>query len=167
MRKLCTLGFLLLSASSLQAQTTPTIEGYWQDIAGRTTFQRNALPTSVYGGWHDRELEATYPQAKLIRKSGAGFDLTDLNYDEKDYSVRVSASDPSRIAFVRKANWSVCRREHDCRLDGTELYCSMRTICQEKGKDVLDWTGDERYVRRAHCEQDGGVQLQGFPVKCR
>ena len=164
---LYTLGFLLLLVSSLQAQTTPGIEGYWQDIAGRTTFQRNALPSSVYGSWQDRDLEATYPQAKLIRKSGAGFELTDLNYDEKDYSVQLLRSDPSRIAFVRKANWSSCRTEHDCRIDGKELYCSMRTLCQEKGTDVLDWTGDERYVRRVHCERDGRVQLQGFPVKCR
>ena len=71
MKELCTLGFLLLSVSSLQAQTTQTIEGYWQDIAGRTTFKRNASPASVYGSWHDREPEATYPQAKLIRNSGA------------------------------------------------------------------------------------------------
>jgi hypothetical protein len=167
MKTLCTLGFLLFSVSSLQAQTTQTIEGYWQDIAGRTTFKRNASQASVYGSWHDREPEATYPQAKLIRKSGAGFDLTDLNYDEKDYSVQVLQSEPSRITFVRKANWSACRTEHDCRIDGTDLYCSMRTLCQEKGEDVLDWTGDERYVRRAHCERDGRVQLQGFPVKCR
>jgi hypothetical protein len=167
MRTLCTLGLLLLSVSNPQAQTTQTIEGYWQDIAGRTTFKRNAAPPTVYGSWHARELEATYPQAKLIRKSGAGFDLSDLNYDEKDYSVKVLQSEPSRITFVRKANWSACRTEHDCRLDGKELYCSMRTFCEEEGKDVLDWTGDERYVRRAHCERDGRVQLQGFPVKCR
>lgn len=167
MKKLCTLGALLLSVSSLQAQTTQTIEGYWQDIAGRTTFKRNTPPDSVYGSWHTRELEATYPQAKLIFKSGTGFDLTDLNYDEKDYSVRVLRSDESGIAFVRKANWSACRTEHDCRIDRKELYCAMKTVCQEAGKEVLDWTGDERYMRRAQCERDGRVQLQGFPVKCR
>ena len=166
MKKLRTLGFLLFSVSSLQAQTISTIEGYWQDIAGRTTFKRNASP-DTYGSWHARELDATYPQAKLIVKSGSGFDLTDLNYDEKDYSVRVLRSDTSRIVFARKANWSACRTEHDCRMDGNELYCTMQSICPEGGKDVLDWAGDERYVRRSHCERDGRVQLQGFPVKCR
>lgn len=163
MKKLCTLVVLLFSVSNVQAQT---IEGFWQDIAGRTTFKRDVSPSSVYGSWHDRELDATYPQAKLIRKTVAGFDLVDLNYDEKDYSVRVLDSDVSRIAFVRKANWSTCRTQHDCRLNGNELSCSMQTICQEAGKDVLDWRGDERYVRRAHCERDGRAQLQGIPVKC-
>jgi hypothetical protein len=61
----------------------------------------------------------------------------------------------------------MCRIEHDCRLGGNELMCSMQTVCQEAGKEVLDWRGDERYVRRAHCERDGRVQAQGFPVKCR
>jgi hypothetical protein len=167
MKKLCALGFLLFSVSNLQAQTIQTIEGFWQDTAGRTTFKRNASPTALYGTWHDREPDATYPRAKLIRKSGSGFDLADLNYDEKEYSVRVVQSDTSRIVFVRTANWSACRTEHDCRLDGSELSCSMQTICQEAGNDVLDWAGDERYVRRAHCERDGGVQFQGIPVKCR
>lgn len=163
MRKLCAFIVLLVPLSNVQAQT---IEGFWQDIAGRTTFKRDVSPAAVYGSWHDRELDATYPQAKLIRKTAAGFDLVDLNYDEKDYSIEVLASDPFRIAFVRKANWSTCRTEHDCRLTGNELACSMQTLCQEAGKDVLDWQGDERYVRRAHCARDGGVQLQGFPVKC-
>ncbi|MGH2359114.1 MAG: hypothetical protein ACRDGM_01020 [bacterium] len=164
MKKLCALVFMLFSVPNVQAQT---IEGFWQDIAGRTTFQRNVSPASVYGSWHDRALDATYPQAKLIRKTGAGFDLADLNYEEKEYSIRVLQSDASRIAFVRKASWSACRTEHDCRLDGNELSCSLQTLCQEAGKDVLDWQGDERYVRRTQCEQDGRVQLQGIPVKCR
>ena len=164
MKKQCALAVLLLSASNVQAQT---IEGFWQDIAGRTTFKRAVSASSVYGSWHARGLDATYPQAKLIRRTAAGFDLVDLNYDDKDYSVRVLASDASRIAFIRQANWSACRTEHDCRLAGDELACSMRTLCDEAGKEVLDWQGDERYVRRAHCERDGRVQLQGFPVKCR
>jgi hypothetical protein len=81
MKKLCALGLLLSSVSNLQAQTIQTIEGFWQDIAGRTTFKRNASPASVYGSWHERELDATYPRAKLIRKSGSAFNLVDLNYD--------------------------------------------------------------------------------------
>ena len=156
---------LLLFPATPRAQQT--IEGYWQDVAGRTTFQRNVSPSSTYGDWNERELDATYPQAKLIRRSAAGFDLADMNYDEKDYSVRVLRSEPERIAFVRKANWSACRMEHDCRLDGKELFCAMQSVCAENGRDVVDWRGDERYVRRQHCERDGGAQMQGIPVKCR
>ena len=158
---------ILLFASSAQAQSAGTIEGFWQDIAGRTTFKRNASPSATYGGWNERELDATYPQAKQIRKSATGFDLADLNYDEKEYSLQVLYSDASRIAYVRKPNWSPCRVDHDCRLAGAELLCSMQAVCQEAGKEVVDWRGDERYVRRAQCERDGRVQAQGFPVKCR
>jgi hypothetical protein len=43
----------------------------------------------------------------------------------------------------------------------------MKTVCRDAGKEFVDWEGDERYVRRAHCARDGGVQAQGFPVKCR
>jgi len=166
MSKLC--GFLiLLCASSAQAQPAGTIEGFWQDVAGRTTFKRNAPPSATYGGWNERELDATYPQAKEIRKSVSGFELADLNYEEKEYSQMVLYTDTSRIAFVRKANWSACRIEHDCRLTGNELLCSMQTVCLEAGKEIVDWRGDERYVRRTHCERDGRVQAQGFPVRCR
>src|SRR5258706_4284869 len=164
MRKI---GFLLalLFASSAYAQNT--IEGYWQDIAGRTTFKKDVPPASAYGAWYDRALDVTYPHAKLIRKSASGFELSDLSFDEKEYSIRVLSSEPSRIAFVRKANWSTCRVEHDCRLEGDGLLCSMQTLCREEGRDVLDWKGDDRYVRRTHCARDGSVQAQGFPVKCR
>jgi hypothetical protein len=164
MKQLCALASLLFAASSIQAQTT--IEGFWQDIAGRTTFKRDVSPSAVYGAWNERELDATYPQAKQIQRSADGFMLADLNYDEKEYSVRILRADEFRIAFVRQAGWSACRMEHDCRLDGKELLCSMQTVCQEAGKDVLDWRGDERYVRRAHCERDGRAQAQGIPVKC-
>src|SRR4051812_322854 len=112
---------ILLFASSAQAQSAGTIEGFWQDVAGRTTFKRNAPPTSTYGSWNERELDATYPQAKEIRKSVSGFELAELNYEEKEYSLLVLYSDASRIAYVRKANWSPCRVVHDCRLGGNEL----------------------------------------------
>ena len=159
-------GFLLafLFAAGVHAQNT--IEGYWQDIAGRTTFKKDVPPTSTFGNWYDRALDVTYPQAKQIRKSAAGFELRDLNYDEKEYSIRVLGSDANRIVFVRKADWSACRVEHDCRLEGNGLLCAMQTVCREKGRDVLDWQGEERYTRRAHCERDGSVQAQGIPVKC-
>ena len=169
MRRFCALVSILISfcITPAQARAAETIEGYWQDIAGRTTFKRNASPASSYGGWNARELDATYPQAKRIQKSGTAFDLADLNYDEKEYSLKIVHTDAARIAFVRKANWSACRMEHDCRLDGSELFCSIQTVCQEAGKDVVDWRGEERYIRRTHCERDGRVQLLGFPVKCR
>jgi hypothetical protein len=163
MKRLCLL-FALCAANSAQAQT---IEGFWQDIAGRTTFKRNVSPTSTYGGWNERELDATYPQAKQIRKSVAGYQLWDLNYDEKEYSQKVLSAGPDRISFVRSANWSACRTQHDCKLDGNGMLCSIETVCPEAGKEVVDWRGEERYIRRAACERDGRVQAQGFPVKCR
>lgn len=167
MNKLCAIMCLGFAASTVQGQTTSTIEGFWQDIAGRTTFKRSVSPSSVYGSWHQRELDATYPQAKQILKLGTGFVLTDLNYDEKEYALRILNSDASRIAFIRQSGWSACRMEHDCRLEGSELFCSMQTICREADKDVVDWQGDERYIRREHCARDGGAELQGIPVKCR
>jgi len=161
------LGFLLLLSFASGAYAQATIEGYWQDIAGRTTFKRDAPPSATYGGWNQRELDQTYPQAKLISRSAASFDLVDLNYDLKEYSFKVLRADAGGISFVRKANWSSCRMEHDCRLAGSELFCSIQNVCVEDGKEVVDWRGDERYIRRAHCEQDGRAQLQGIPVKCR
>jgi len=165
MRKLCVVLVFLFSSGS-QAKDN-TIEGYWQDIAGRTTFKKDMAPTSTYGGWYDRALDVTYPQAKQIRKSASGFELSDLNYDEKEYSVRVLSSGPSRIAFVRKATGSNCRTEHDCRLEGNGLLCAMQTVCVEKGQDVVDWKGEERYIRRAQCDRNGRVEAQGIPVICR
>ncbi|HZR69424.1 MAG TPA: hypothetical protein VFB01_10295 [Burkholderiales bacterium] len=158
---------LLFSLACTAVQAQQTIEGFWQDVAGRTTFKRNALPADTYGAWNERELDATYPQAKLIRKSASSFELTDLNYDESDYSVRVVHAEAGRIAFVRKPSWSACRMEHDCRLDGAELFCSMQNVCPQDGRDVVEWRGDERYIRREHCQRDGSAQMQGIPVKCR
>jgi len=155
----------LVFCSSLDAQTT--IEGFWQDVAGRTTFKRGVDPASSYGSWYERDLDVTYPHAKHIRKSDAGYDLADLNFDEKEYSIKVLSSDASRIVFVRKAGWSACRAEYACRLEGDAMACAVQTLCREADRDVLDWKGDERYVRRTHCERDGSVQAQGFPVKCR
>ena len=103
MRKLGFLLFVLLFSSGIQAQAT--IDGYWQDIAGRTTFKKDAASSSTYGNWYERALDVTYPQAKLIRRSAAGVELLDLNYDEKEYSVRVVSADAARIVFVRKASW--------------------------------------------------------------
>src|SRR5262245_14387243 len=134
----------LLVVSTAQAQSPQTIEGFWQDVAGRTTFKRNVPPAATYGEWNARELDATYPQAKEIHKGADGFDLADLNYDENEYAVRVLYAEPSRIVFVRKAGWSPCRMEHDCRLAKGELLCAMQSVCLEAGKEVVDWKGDER-----------------------
>jgi hypothetical protein len=156
-----------LSNAAAQAEKSPTIEGFWQDVAGRTTFMRNVPPASTYGAWNERELDATYPQAKHIRRSGEVFELLDLNYDEKEYSVKVLNADEKRISFVREVRWSSCRVQHDCSLNGNEMLCAMETTCPEAGKQVVDWRGDERYIRRAACERDGRAQAQGIPVKCR
>ncbi len=169
MKKPCVLFFTLLALSSAFAQTDkpPTIEGFWQDIAGRTTFMRNIAPASTYGDWNERELDATYPQVKHIRRSGGAFELSDLNYDEKEYSVKVVSADEKRIRFVREVHWSSCRVQHDCSLSGNEMLCAIETSCPEGGKQVVDWRGEERYIKRAACERDGRAQAQGIPVKCR
>ena len=61
----------------------------------------------------------------------------------------------------------VCAMHHSCRLDGEQLFCALENLCLENGREVLDWRGEERYVRRASCERDGRRQAQGIPVKCR
>jgi hypothetical protein len=156
---------LFLVAAGASAQTS-TIEGFWQDVAGRVLSSRHAAPGSIFGAWHERFLDATYPSAKLIRKSREAYELQDMLYDEREYSVKVLAATPKTIEFVRAQNWSGCRVHHTCRLEGKELFCSIVNTCRERGQDVHDWSGEERYVRRAHCYRDGKQQLQGIPVKC-
>lgn len=159
-------GFLAIPAHA-QSPASPTIEGYWQDIAGRITFKRNPLPADRYGDWYQRELDATYPAAKHIRRAGSSFEIADLNYDENDYSVRVLQADEHQIDFVRKADWSPCRVEHSCRLTGEELRCAMETICVEQGKEYVDLKAEERFIRRKNCVRIGTrPQAQGFPVTC-
>ena len=145
-----------------------SIEGYWQDIAGRITFKRNTLPADSYGDWYTRPLDATYPAAKHFRRLGASFEVADLNYNEKDYPVRVLRSNEREISFVRSASWSACRVEHLCRLAGEELLCTMETICAEQGKEYVDLRAEERFVRRASCVRTTTrPEAQGFPVTCR
>lgn len=169
MRHLLALATAVFFASTAQAQSpaSRTIEGYWQDIAGRITFKRNPLPADSYGNWYARELDATYPAAKHIRRVGPSFEVADLNYDENDYAVRVLGADESEISFVRKAAWSPCRVEHSCRLAGEELLCAMETICVEQGKEYVDLRAEERFIRRNNCVRIGTrPQAQGFPVTC-
>jgi hypothetical protein len=157
----------LILAMLPAAATAQTIEGYWQDIAGRITFKRNPLPADRYGDWYERALDATYPTAKHIRKAGASFDLVDLNYDENDYSVRVLNATDKQIEFVRSAKSSPCRVHHSCRLSGAELFCAMEHVCVEGGKEYVDLRAEERYVRRIKCERtQTRPEAQGVPVAC-
>ncbi len=155
---------LLLAAAGAQAQT---IEGYWQDAARRILFDRSAPPSYVYGAWHPLDLDQTYPAAKAIRRSGEKYELVDLNFDEQ-YGIKIVAADEKSIRFVRTSSYPACAMHHSCRLDGEQqLLCALENRCQVDGREVLDWRGEERYVRRASCERDGKVQAQGIPVKCR
>jgi hypothetical protein len=159
-------GFLATSAQA-QSQASKTIEGYWQDVAGRITFKRNPLPADSYGNWYMRSLDATYPSAKHIRRAGGSFEIADLNYDEKDYSVRVLQAHERQIDFVRKAKWSPCRVDHSCRLAGEEMLCTMVTVCVEQGKEHVDLRAEERFIRRSNCVRNTTrPEAQGFPVTC-
>jgi hypothetical protein len=164
MGPLLALAIACLLMSPAYAQT---IEGYWQDIAGRITFKRNPLPADSYGNWYERALDATYPSAKHIRRVGSSFEIADLNYDENDYPVRVLQANERRIDFVRKAKWSSCRVDHSCRLAGEELLCTLVTVCTEQGKEVVDLRAEERFIRRNNCVRNTTrPEAQGFPVTC-
>jgi hypothetical protein len=91
---------LFMVAASVKAET-PTIEGFWQDVAGRVLSSRHAAPGAVFGTWHERYLDTTYPAAKHIRRSGETYELQDMLYDEGEYSVKVIAETPKAIEFVR------------------------------------------------------------------
>lgn len=170
---------LLLSVAALcgcaQSQMTreadrgkavPTIEGYWQDVSRRVLFMRDAPASSVYGTWVSLDQNQTYPSAKQIRQSGTDYELVDLLYDHH-YAIKVVNANEHRIEFIRSPNGGACGAHHDCRLDGAELACSVENICREAGREVLDWRGEERYVRRAHCERVGRTEAQGIPVRCK
>ena len=164
MRSLLVLVMAGLLVAPAHAQS---IEGYWQDIAGRITFKRNPLPADSYGDWYARALDATYPAAKHIRRAGASFEVADLNFDEKEHSVRVVKAQADRITFVRTASWSPCRVSHACHLAGEELFCAMETICVEQGKEYVDLRAEERFIRRNHCmRSQTRPEAQGFPVTC-
>lgn len=168
MKTLCAIMLVLFSISGAQAQSQAanTIDGFWQDMARRILYTRDAPSSFVYGRWIFLDQQQTYPSAKQIRRSGAGYELVDLLYDD-NYLIKVVIAKEDSIEFVRSPKWSVCSMRHKCRLDGDELFCSLENMCREGGRDVLDWQGEERYVRRAHCERDGRVQAQGFPHRCR
>jgi len=163
MRTLLALAVTSFLAIPAHAQS---IEGYWQDIAGRITYKRTPLPADKYGDWYARALDATYPSAKRFRRAGSGFEVADMNYDEKDYPVRVLESHEQKVVFVRSASWSPCRVHNTCQLAGEEMLCTMETVCVEKGIEYVDLRAEERFIRRKSCVRIGTVQAQGFPVKC-
>jgi hypothetical protein len=143
-----------------------TIEGFWQDIARRILFARDAPASYVYGQWTLLDPLQTYPTAKLIRRSGTAYELVDLLYDD-EYAIKVLSANESGIEFVRSTKLPACAMHHRCRLEGAEMVCSLENICREGGRDVLDWKGEERYVRRVNCERDGSRQAQGIPHRCQ
>jgi hypothetical protein len=179
MKKPEVLFVLLAFATAAFAQSSPepgkpgggvqagkTIEGFWQDTSRRILFSRDASPAYVYGTWNALDQQQTYPAAKQIRRSGRGFELIDLLYDD-EHTIKVVSAREDGIEFVRATQSPACGMRHRCRLAGDELFCSLENICREGGRDVLDWRGEERYARRVLCERDGKRQAQGIPVLCK
>ena len=165
MRTLLVLAVAIFLAGTAHAQS---IEGYWQDIAGRITYKRDPQPADKYGDWYTRALDATYPSAKHFHRSPKGIEVTDMNHDEKDYAVRVLAWNDQQVAFVRTAWWSPCRVHHVCQLAGEELLCVMETICKEKSAEYVDLRAEERFIRRSSCTRTTTrPEAQGFPVACK
>lgn len=137
-------------------------------MARRILFARAAPPAYVYGRWTELDPKETYPTAKEIHRTDGRVSLIDLLYDE-EHPIRVLSSADDRIEFVRSSKYPQCSMHHRCRLEagGNELFCALENVCREGGREVLDWKGEERYVRRAHCERDGSRQAQGIPHWCR
>jgi hypothetical protein len=160
---LTVLGFLTTLMAFAQPPEGKTIEGFWQDTARRILLSRNAPPGYKYGQWVALDQQQTYPSAKHIRRSGSGFDLVDLLYDDQE-AVKVLKASDSTIEFTRTNRWSGCSVHHQCGLDQDELLCSLRTSCA----DGLVWQGEERYARRASCERtQSRPEAQGIPSVCR
>ena len=157
----------VLVAFCTAAHAERTVEGFWQDIAGRTLFQRDAAPGSTMGNWSARDLDQTYPQAKEIRRAGGAYELTDLNFDDADYRVKVLGASERSIEFIRMTTFAPCAVHHRCSLEDEQLFCAMEKTCYDAGRHQLEWRGEERYVRRTHCQRLGGAELLGIPVRCR
>jgi len=165
MRQLALL--LCLSASPVLAQPADTIEGYWQDTERRILYSPDAPPGYVFGHWTELDQQQTYPSAKLIRRSGAGYELVDLLYDDEE-QIKVIHAGEKRIDFLRTNRLSGCATSHACALDKPDrLSCALETRCTQAGSEQVLWRGEERYARRVACERDGKRQQQGIPVRCR
>ena len=163
---------LLASALGCSAHAQPTagktIEGDWQDTARRILFSTSAPPDYKYGQWTPLDRQQTYPSAKQIRRSGSGFDVVDLLYDDQD-AIKVLKASDSAIEFTRTTRWSGCSAFHRCGLDGDrQLLCAIETTCPQAGGERVVWKGEERYERRASCERaQARPEAQGIPSVCR
>ena len=157
---------LLLALSPLLA-CAQTIEGFWQDTDRRILYSRDAPPGYVYGSWTALDQKQTYPSAKQIRRSGAGIEVLDLLYDDEEI-VKVARAADDSIEFIRTNTWSRCRARHQCDLESPDrMLCALETSCPVAGAEQLVWRGEERYARRASCEQVEVRRAQGIPVRCR
>lgn len=145
----------------------PSIEGFWQDKSRRILFARNAPPAYAYGAWITLNPQDMYALAKQIRRIGAGFELIEFQFEAEDYHVRVLNAREDSIEFIRTPRWSTCAMHHKCRVNGEELFCSLENLCREGERVVMDWRGEERYERRAHCERIARRQGQGIPLRCQ
>jgi hypothetical protein len=146
-----------------QSTTGKTIEGYWQDTARRILFSRDAPAGYKYGQWTALDQGQTYPSAKQIRRSGAGFEVVDLLYDDEEAVKVLNASDSS-IEFTRTNRRSGCSVHHQCSLEQDQVLCKLRSSCA----DGLLWQGEERYERRVSCERtQSRREAQGIPNVCR
>ena len=83
-----------LTAGLAAAQTSHnTIEGYWQDTERRILYSPDAPASYVFGRWTALDQNQTYPAAKEIRRSGGGYELLDLLYDDEEQIKVVRAGD--------------------------------------------------------------------------
>ena len=107
MIKLATVLLATVLGGSAHAQSAAgkTIEGYWQDTARRILFSSNAPPGYEYGQWTALDQGQTYPSAKQIRRSGKGFELVELLYDDQE-AVKVLEASDAGIEFTRTSRWS-------------------------------------------------------------
>jgi hypothetical protein len=160
----CLLGF----SAHAQSNAGKTIEGYWQDTARRILFSSSAPPDYKFGQWTPLDQTQTYPAAKQIRRSGSGFELVDLLYDDQE-TIKVLKATETGIEFTRTTRWSGCSAHHRCGLDGErQLLCAIETKCPQAGAERIVWRGEERYERRVSCERtQARPEAQGIPNICR
>jgi len=162
MRNVLLLACLAAGMAAAQAPRD-TIEGYWQDIERRILYSPDAPASYVFGRWTALDQNQTYPAAKEIRRSGGGYELLDLLYDDEE-QIKVVRAGNAGIDYTRTNRLSACATSHVCTLESAnQLFCALESRCAEK----IVWRGEERYERRASCERDGKRQAQGIPVRCR
>src|SRR5580765_9103471 len=134
----CLLGF----SARAQPTTGKTIEGYWQDTARRILFASSAPPDYKYGQWTLLDQQQTYPSSKQIRRSGTGFEVVDLLYNDEE-AVKVLKASDSGIEFTRTNRWSGYSVHHRCGVDGDQMLCSLRATRPEKNMESVVWEGEE------------------------